>query len=300
MSATAPWPETDCDEQPPASLVAPILEDPPSLPGWPLSRWRRLLGRGRLPHSLPLVLTDPRLRPLLDWVARNTDPTRRLGAIAAALAALDLAVRDGAINPSEVAESIGLAARTARPLNSRRPGQARVSPSPPAEPEWDRRTAPTDFSADQPLSEISIGLLRHAGLDPRHNPVFVSRLTACLDVAVSHWLKGAEPGGGLPEFRSEHGRFYGDRLIVKLGADRNLLRLLTGPQPGRGRGRQAAWQRGLTYWTASVWVAGVRGEPVPVVPPEVIAHWRKEIDPVICTPHHDLEQGLDSRYATTA
>jgi hypothetical protein len=245
-------------------------------------------------------LEDPRLRPLLDWVGHNTDSTRRLGAIAAALAAVDLAVHDGAINASDVARMIGLAARTARPLNSGRSSQARISPSAPAEPEPNRPSAPPDFTADRPLSEIAIGLLSRAGLDRRRNPVFVSRLTACLEVAVSHWMKGAEPGGGLPEFRSEHGRFYGDRLIVKLGADRDLLRLLAGPQPGRGRSRQAAWQRGLTYWTASVWVARARREPVPVVPPEVIAHWRKEIDPVIRTPHHDLEPGLDSRYATTA
>jgi hypothetical protein len=296
----APAPDTERRHgRPPASLIVPILEDPPSLPGWSVGRWRRLLGQGRLPKSLPVGLKDPRLRPLLDWVAHNTDPAVKLAAIAATLAAVDLAVHAGATDPGDVAERIFVAARIARPLNSRRRSQARTSPSP-AEPEPYSPVAPTEISADQSLSEMAIGLLCQAGLDPRRNPAFVSRLSACLDVALSHWLKGGEPGEGLPEFRSEHDRYYGNRLIVKLGADRDLNRLLAGPQPGRGRRRQAAWERGLTYWTARAWVARARREPVPAVPPEVIVHWRKEIDPLIGIARDDVDQGLNSRYATTA
>jgi hypothetical protein len=134
---------------------------------------------------------------------------------------------------------------------------------------------------------------------PAH-PELAERLAAALDVAVNHWLDGAKRGGGLPVFRFGHTRFYGHRLIVKLGADRDLLRLVAGPQPGRGRNRQVAWQRGLAYWVARIWSSRMAGEPLPMIPPEVIAHWRKEIDALLDSPARDVETGLDSRYAATA
>jgi hypothetical protein len=119
-------------------------------------------------------------------------------------------------------------------------------------------------------------------------------------MAVDHWLDGAEGGGGLPAFRPEHQRYYEHRLFTKLGSDRDLHRLLAGPQPGRGRNRQTAWQRGLTYWVALALAAGHSGQPMPVVPSKVIAHWRKELDSLKGPPERGEAVGLDSRYGATA
>jgi hypothetical protein len=126
------------------------------------------------------------------------------------------------------------------------------------------------------------------------------RLTAALDMAVDHWMQGTRSGAGLPVFRNEHQRYYEHRLFTKLGADRDLCRLLAGPHPGRGRDRQTAWQRGLTYWVALALAASQSGQPAPVVPSKVIAHWRKELDALKTPSERGAAVGLDSRYGATA
>jgi hypothetical protein len=126
------------------------------------------------------------------------------------------------------------------------------------------------------------------------------RLAAALDLSVEHWLEGTAGGEGLPAFRPEHQRYYEHRLFTKLGPDRDLHRLLAGPQPGRGRDRQTAWQRGLTYWVALAIAAGHIEQPMPVVPGKVIAHWRKELDPLKTPSERREGVGLDSRYGATA
>jgi hypothetical protein len=219
--------------------------------------------------------------------------------VAAVLVTIDSSLHDGERDAAKLAKRIGVAVATARPLVSPPLGQVRISPSDgldrdAAEP------APIETRGDSPLLAVASGLLRQAGFDLRANPFLAGRLAAALDMTVEHWLADTAGGGGLPEFRPEHERYYEHRLFTKLGSDRDLHRLLAGPQPGRGRDRQTAWQRGLTYWVALALAARHSGKSMPAVPGKVIAHWRKEIDSLKTPSERGEGVGLDSRYGATA
>jgi hypothetical protein len=151
-----------------------------------------------------------------------------------------------------------------------------------------------------PLVEIAAGLLRQAGLDLHAAPALAGRLSAALDLTISHWLGKAQCSGGLPEFSPEHRWFYTNRLFVQLGADRDLLRLLYGPHPGRGRPLQVARQRGLAYWVGTAWVADQLGQPPAQLPPKVVAHWRRELQRLNPPPTPAIKQEANSRYAPSA
>jgi hypothetical protein len=215
------------------------------------------------------------------------------------LVTIDSSLHEGERDAARLAKRIGVAVGTARPLASRLSGQVRVSPSDGLDRDA-AEAAPIRPPSDSALLAVAAGLLRQAGFDLRANPALAGRLAAALDMTVDHWLAGAEGGGGLPEFRPEHQRYYEHRLFTKLGSDRDLHRLLAGPQPGRGRDRQTAWQRGVTYWVALALAARHGGKSMPVVPSKVIAHWRKELDSLETSPERGEALGLDSRYGATA
>jgi hypothetical protein len=215
------------------------------------------------------------------------------------LVTIDSSLHEGERDAASLAKRIGVAVATARPLASRPLGQVRVTPSDGLDREA-AEAAPIRLRGDSRLLAVAAELLRQAGFDLRSNPALASRLAAALDMTVDHWVAGAEGGGGLPDFRPEHQRYYEHRLFTKLGSDRDLHRLLAGPQPGRGRDRQTAWQRGLTYWVALALAARHSSQPMPVVPSKVIAHWRKELDSLKTPPERGEALGLDSRYGATA
>jgi hypothetical protein len=215
------------------------------------------------------------------------------------LVTIDSALHEGERDAASLAKRIGVAVATARPLDSRPLGQVRVTPSDGLDRDA-AEAAPIRLPGDSRLPAVAAELLRQAGFDLRANPALASRLAAALEMTVDHWVAGAEGGGGLPEFRPEHQRYYEHRLFTKLGSDRDLHRLLAGPQPGRGRDRQTAWQRGLTYWVALALAARHSGESMPVVPSKVIAHWRKELESLKAPPERGEAVGLDSRYGATA
>jgi hypothetical protein len=64
-----------------------------------------------------------------------------------------------------------------------------------------------------------------------------------------------------------------NRLSVQI-PDPTLLSLVAGPQPGRCRGRQVAWRRGLTFWVAAR-LASPDATRQP--PPETIHWWRTQL-----------------------
>jgi len=113
------------------------------------------------------------------------------------LAALDHAVHEGELDPLAVAGRLGTAAAISRPLRTRSSSQAVAA----AAWELEQEAAPllsAELQADSPLARTAGMLLRQVGLDIRAHPGLARRLTATLDVAVNHWLDGAERGGGLP------------------------------------------------------------------------------------------------------
>ena len=219
--------------------------------------------------------------------------------MAAVLVTIDSSLHDGERDAAKLAKRIGVAVATARPLASRPLRQVRIAPSDGLDRDA-TEAPPTRRQSDSALLAVATGLLRQAGFDLRANPSLAGRLAAALDMTVDHWMEGAAGGGGLPAFRPEHQRYYEHRLFTKLGSDRDLHRLLAGPQPGRGRDRQTAWQRGLTYWVALAVAASHSGQSMPVVPRKVIAHWRKELDSLWTPPERGEAVGLDSRYGATA
>jgi hypothetical protein len=257
-------------------IVVPLLEGPPSLPGWTERAWRAKLSRPHAAAGLHEALSDKRLQPLLAWVASRTRPSHHLGAAAAALAVLDAAARDHDKGPRRVAREIEVAVQAARPLPARPRSQARTS----ASPYMERHAAPDGPVASKPESPFlgtAAALLGRTGYDLGADRAFTDRLVAALDVVLSHWIANARPGGGLPEFFPEDRLRSDKRLAVRMGADRDLLYLVYGPQPGRGRPLQEARRRGLAYWVALSWRADRLGEPAPRPPARVLAHWRQEL-----------------------
>ncbi len=257
-------------------VLVPLLVNPPRLPGWDEGAWRRVLSRLHHRPQLGEALSDQRLGPLLAWVASRAPAACQLGAAAAALAALDGAVQRAEHDPYRLGAEVEAAVRGARPLPGRARPQARTSPS----AHMDRHAAAdlrAAAPAGSPFLPAAMGLLRRAGHELPRGPRFAGRLAAALDVALAHWTTGSRPGGGLPDFAPEDRLRSDKRLGVRLGADRDLLYLVYGPQPGRGRPLQEARRRGLAYWVALTWRAGQLGERPPVPPPRVLAHWHQEL-----------------------
>lgn len=284
-----------------AAILVPILVDPPEMPDWPHGRWRAAMAQVRGAPAPPEVLGDPRLRPLLAWASTQAAPPRRLGAAAAALAILDAAVANGTADPEGLAEVMAGAVRTAPPVGVRPRGQRDISPT----GTMDRHPDPSGPAADAAdrdqlsIADVAANLLDTVGCDLRAHPALRRRLVAAVDVVAAHWLSDAAPGGGLPAFRSEHGRRYESRLYTRLGNDRDLLRLLWGPNPSRGHTLQECRRRGLVYWAARWWTA-TDGMPPPPVPTEVVAHWRREMARLGIPAAAAQPATPESRYAPSA
>jgi hypothetical protein len=149
-----------------------------------------------------------------------------------------------------------------------------------ASPHMDRHAAPTSplaRASESPFLETAVELLDRVGYDLGADRALACRLVVALDVVLGHWMSNARPGEGLPAFFSEDRLRSDKRLAVRLGRDRDLLYLVYGPQPGRGRPLQEARQRGLAYWVALTWRAERLGEAAVPPPGQVLAHWRQEL-----------------------
>jgi hypothetical protein len=262
------------------AVLTPLVLDPLPMPGWTLPAWRKAMQR---PERAPILLQSSfdagRLQPLLAWVSSTTGPSQHLGAVAAALAVLDTALHSGQPDVTALARELRSAVLAVRPLATRLHPQARTL----ASPFLDRRPDPaggTDLSAqrtDSPFLSPASLLLRQAGYELRADAALADRLAATLDVVVAHWASASQPGEGLPAFFAENPLRSTKRLAVRLGRDRDLMYLLYGPQPGRGRPLQVARRRGLAYWAALAWLTERAGEPPPQVPGDAVAHWSHEL-----------------------
>jgi hypothetical protein len=258
------------------SILTSLAENPPPLPGWPPAQWRSALRRYGAAEDLIRSLFDARLRTILAWIASRTTPDRHLGAVAAVLAVLDAELTREDTDASMLMRRVHMATITAAPLNARRHSQARVAATA-SVGTWAAPSACSVARDESPFVSIATRLIHNAGCELEADGPLSVRLGAALDVAVDHWMSGAQPGGGLPPFRSEHPLRSSRRLAVVLGRDRDLLHLVYGPHPGRGRGLQTARRRGLAYWVAVTWRAERLAEAVPTIPAPVVFHWRAEL-----------------------
>jgi hypothetical protein len=86
-----------------------------------------------------------------------------------------------------------------------------------------------------------------------------------------------------------------ERLSVQV-SDPTLLNLVAGPHPGRSRGCQVAWRRGLTFWVA-VRLATTDATRQPS--PDAVRWWRTQFDALAVRPQTASVSSL-SAYAQTA
>ena len=277
-------------------ILLPLVANPPRLPRLSERAWRAAFSTPQGVPGLQAALTDERLQRLLAWVLSTTSPRHQLGAAAAVLAVLDAAVGAGVSDPDALARDIRAAAWAARPVATRLQSQARTSPSPYLErqPDPAGRADLSAQRADSPFLSPASLLLRQAGYELTADAALGDRLAAGLDVVLAHWTTAAQPGGGLPAFFAENPLRSTKRLAVRLGRDRDLLYLLYGPQPGRGRPLQVARRRGMAYWVALVWLTERAGEPPPHVPRDALAHWRHELSRLRPETTRGLWTGADS------
>jgi hypothetical protein len=119
-------------------------------------------------------------------------------------------------------------------------------------------------------------LLALAGADSNSS---LSAIEAAVIQAGDWWTRHALPvptsvdGPRLPGVIPAEQLESVDRLSVQI-PDRTLLGLVAGPHPGRCRGRQVAWRRGLTFWVAAR-LASPDATRQP--PPETVRWWRTQL-----------------------
>ena len=115
----------------PPSLLPRSLRTRRISPGWPVRRWRQLLGWGRIPGPAPAALGDPHIQQARCSAGPGGEATRDAGRVRSRRCWLPSDPGCTRVNAhaARYLKSIGDAVATARPLASRPLGQVRVSPS---------------------------------------------------------------------------------------------------------------------------------------------------------------------------
>jgi hypothetical protein len=143
--------------------------------------------------------------------------------------------------------------------------------------DWDAAAEEEPTRRENERLASTVGeLLALAGADSNRS---FSAIEAAVIQAGDWWTRHALPvptsvdGPRLPGVIPAEQLESCDRLSVQI-PDRTLLGLVTGPHPGRCRGRQVAWRRGLTFWVAAR-LASPDATRQP--PPETVHWWRTQL-----------------------
>jgi hypothetical protein len=273
------------------TLLTSLLDDSraPSLPDWTYRTWclalqyRELNPRAQasmkeLASRRDQALSHPEVRLLVEWAGsrRRDDPAV---AAAAALTTVRLAQRRsrfGSLDVPALSRRVAAEADAARPV--------RFSPSPSqrsrvilAYSDWGAAAEEEPTPRENPQLASTVGeLLALAGADSNRS---LSAIEAAVIQAGDWWARHALPvptsvdGPRLPGVIPAEQLESVDRLSVQI-PDPTLLSLVTGPHPGRCRGRQVAWRRGLTFWVAARLASpDTTRQP----PPETIHWWRTQL-----------------------
>jgi hypothetical protein len=143
--------------------------------------------------------------------------------------------------------------------------------------DWDVAAEEESTPRENPRLASTVGeLLALAGADSKTS---LSAIEAAVIQAGDWWARHALPvptsvdGPRLPGVILAEQLESVDRLSVQM-PDRTLLGLVAGPHPGRCRGRQVAWRRGLTFWVAAR-LASPNATRQP--PPETVRWWRTQL-----------------------
>lgn len=294
MRSTAP--------RPPAFLVEAVasLLDPqtaPVLPGWSYQQWWRALqypDMGDRAHTVTreqgrqrdVVLGHPKVAAMVEWAGqrRHRDPQ---AGMAAALVALRLAQADPERRTDPVTATRWMVevVDQARPL--RVPVRHREAPL--FDPERIAAGPIDDTPREDPRVGTVVGaLLRLAGTERADS--LAEQVTGAVIQAADWWIAHAVAvptsvdGPGLPGIVPAQELPAAERLPRALGHP-ELLGLVAGPNPGRGRPCQVAWRRGLTYWVA----VALADETATSRPPgATVRWWRTRLDTIAADSGHGV------------
>jgi hypothetical protein len=274
------------------AVLTLLLDDPPapSLPDWTYRTWclalqyRELNPRAQasmkeLASRRDETLSHPEVRQLVEWAGSRRRDNPAVAA-AAALTTVRLAQRRsrfGSLDVPALSRRVAAEADAARPV--------RFSPSASqrarvvlAYSDWGAAAEEEPTRRENPRLASTVGeLLALAGADTNSS---LSAIEAAVIQAGDWWARHALPvptsvdGPRLPGVIPAEQLESVDRLSVQI-PDRTLLGLVTGPHPGRCRGRQVAWRRGLTFWVAAR-LASPDATRQP--PPETVRWWRTQMN----------------------
>jgi hypothetical protein len=272
-------------------ILTLLLDEPrsPFLPDWTYRTWclalqyRELNPRARasmkeLASRRDQALSHRAVRQLVEWAGSRRRDNPAVAA-ATALTTVGFAQRRSHFVSLDVAE---LSRRVAAEADAARP--TRFSPSPSqrsrvvlAYSDWHAAAEEEPTRRENPRLAATVGeLLDLAGADPDSS---LWAIEAAVIQAGDWWARHAIPvptsvdGPCLPGVIPGEQLKSCDRLSVQI-QDPTLLSLVTGPHPGRCRGRQVAWRRGLTFWVAAR-LASPEATRQP--PPEAIHWWRTQL-----------------------
>lgn len=284
------------------ALLDPTTE--PVLPPWSYRTWWHVLhypdlserahrATQDLGRQRDTVLAHPAVRGLVEWAGhrRRNDPvTGAAAALAAVNAAHEIARSKTGTSPgmAELAQWLIAAVDTARPL---RPPPVRRDASL-VDPE---RVAAAELEPtvrEHPRLPIAVDrLLRLAGA-PEDRRLH-RRVEGAVVQAGDWWARHARevPAGvdglDLPGIVPAQELRAPERLAAAI-SDTELLALVAGPHPGRGRPCQVAWRRGLTYWVAVDLATGGTGHP----PGATTLRWWRSALADVATTEHALALGV--------
>ncbi len=228
------------------------------------------------------VFADPTWRRLVEWAGRRrpADPIPAAAAVLTAAGRLLGFPEESRPDLDVAARQIAVTVDAARPVHVDLWRRWNLVECP------DRLPA---VEADPPTVEnpsVSVAvsdLLRQAGFQP--GPHLARRCEDAVVQAGEWWAShpSAQPDrtgdSVLPGITTAQDLKSNARLAAAV-SDPELLSLVAGPRPGRGRSAQVAWCRGLTYWTAA-WIAS-DGQARP--PQQVVRWWRTQIEALIASP----------------
>jgi hypothetical protein len=273
------------------AILTSLLDDPGALclPAWSYRSWclalqyRELNTRAqapmqRLARKRDRTLSHPAVRELVEWAGsrRRDNPVVAAAAALTTVRSAHLGARCSTIDVSELSHQVAAAADEARSVRFS-PSPSQRAPVVLACEDWDAAGEEEPPRAENPRLAATVGeLLALAGAASNSSLTVVE--SAVIQTA-DWWARHALPvpasvdGPRLPGVIPGEQLESCDRLSVQI-PDPTLLSLVAGPHPGRCRGRQVAWRRGLTFWVAARLASPDARQP----PPETVRWWRTQMN----------------------
>ena len=232
----------------------------------------------RLGRKRDRALSHSTVRELVEWAGsrRRDNPVVAAAAALTTVRSAQLGAHCSTIDVSELSRQVAAAADEARSVRFS-PSPSQRAPVVLACEDWDAAGEEEPPRAENPRLAATVGeLLALTGAASNSSLTVVE--SAVIQTA-DWWARHALPvpasvdGPRLPGVIPGEQLESCDRLSVQI-PDPTLLSLVAGPHPGRSRGRQVAWRRGLTFWVAARLASPDARQP----PPETVRWWRTQMN----------------------